>query len=80
MRGPRYKFLLEGWENRSVWGWDENTSSYWADLWLNDSDDDEPTSKIRDVPSPMTELYSMLLNLTDADPDHLEQLMDESMR
>ncbi|MER5627300.1 hypothetical protein ABT061_40385 [Streptosporangium sp. NPDC002544] len=81
MRGPTYKFLLEGWEKRSVWGFDEDTSTYWADLWLNDdSDADKPTSRIRDVPTPMTELYSMLLNITNADPDHLDQLMEESMR
>ncbi|KAB8195354.1 hypothetical protein FH608_013460 [Nonomuraea phyllanthi] len=30
--GP-FGFLLEGQENRSVWGWDERTGSRWAQLW-----------------------------------------------
>jgi hypothetical protein len=39
----RYAFPLRGYENASVWGHDEATASYWADLWANTSDSrDDP--------------------------------------
>lgn len=33
---------LSGWEHRSIWGWDDGTSSFFAQLWRNDSTSDEP--------------------------------------
>jgi len=33
---------LPGWERRSIWGWDEGTSSFYAQLWRNDSTSDAP--------------------------------------
>lgn len=33
---------LEGWEDLSVWGWDDEIGSYYAQLYTNDADDEEP--------------------------------------
>jgi len=33
---------LSGWEHRSIWGWDEGTSSFFAQLWRNGNSSDEP--------------------------------------
>lgn len=86
-RSTQWKFLLEGWEKRSVWGWDDDefVQSYWADLYRNDNSDDEPDGKFRGGEPPKWSLdygalYNEILNFTHADPDHLEQVMNDSMR
>lgn len=33
---------LSGWEQRSIWGWDEGTSSFYAQLWRNGSTSEAP--------------------------------------
>ncbi|MCK2239728.1 MULTISPECIES: hypothetical protein [unclassified Crossiella] len=33
---------LPGWEQQSIWGWDEGSSSFYAQLWRNDSTSDAP--------------------------------------
>ncbi len=33
---------LPGWENQSIWGWDQMTSSFYAQLWRNNSSSDAP--------------------------------------
>lgn len=33
---------LPGWEDQSIWGWDEGTGSFYAQLWRNDSTSDTP--------------------------------------
>jgi len=44
-RGP-LPLPLEGWDQASVWGWDEATRSLYAHLWCN-SDDPAKASAIR---------------------------------
>ncbi|MFI9841847.1 hypothetical protein ACIHFD_32755 [Nonomuraea sp. NPDC051941] len=85
--GP-FGFLLEGWENRSVWGWDEGTGSWWAQLWHNDLPDDP----VADAPhvsigplagqhiSAASGLVPLIAAATGADPDRIDQLLAESMR
>ena len=38
----RYALPLEGFDDASTWGYDDQTASYFAQLWGNGSDDDEP--------------------------------------
>lgn len=33
---------LPGWEHQSIWGWDEGTGSFYAQLWRNSSTSDAP--------------------------------------
>ncbi|GLY71270.1 hypothetical protein [Amycolatopsis taiwanensis] len=33
---------LPGWEHQSIWGWDEGTGSFYAQLWRNGSTSDAP--------------------------------------
>jgi hypothetical protein len=33
---------LPGWEHQSIWGWDEGTGSFYAQLWRNGSASDAP--------------------------------------
>lgn len=33
---------LLGWEDQSIWGWDEGTSSFFAQLWRNGSSSEAP--------------------------------------
>src|SRR5215472_17129944 len=33
---------LEGWDQASIWGWDERASSLFADLWCNTDDPTQP--------------------------------------
>ena len=33
---------LPGWEEQSIWGWDEGTGSFYAQLWRNGSSSDAP--------------------------------------
>jgi hypothetical protein len=38
----RAALYLEGWERRSIWGWDVMTASLFAHLWPNGDDNDHP--------------------------------------
>ena len=40
MREPLSGLMLPGWDRRSVYGWDEDEASWWAQLWHNDRPDD----------------------------------------
>ena len=40
MRCDRSALDLDGWDDTSVWGWDDQTSSYFALLWPNVADDE----------------------------------------
>lgn len=44
---------LDGWDRASIWGWDETTSSLYADLWRN-SDDPAKPPPIRIRPGELT--------------------------
>jgi hypothetical protein len=33
---------LRGWDHRSIWGWDQGTGSFYAQLWRNDSTSEAP--------------------------------------
>ncbi|GAB2493795.1 hypothetical protein [Streptosporangium sandarakinum] len=87
MSGATYKFLLAGWEKRSVWGFDVDESggkSYWADLYRNENSDDEPDGKFRGGEPPMWSLdygalYNEILNYIHVDPDQLQQAFDDGM-
>jgi hypothetical protein len=37
----RYGLPLAGWDDYSVWGYDGQSFSYFADLWRNETDSDE---------------------------------------
>lgn len=44
--GPRSfcrPLWLSGWSERSIWGYDAPTGSYFAQLWPDGNDDDAPT-------------------------------------
>ncbi|MFG1620205.1 hypothetical protein ACGFI3_46290 [Nonomuraea wenchangensis] len=81
-------FLLEGWENRSVWGWDEGTGSWWVQLWRNGL----PSDPVADAPhvsigplagqhiSAVSGLVPLIAAATGQDADHIDQLLAESMR
>jgi hypothetical protein len=85
--GP-FGFLLEGWEDRSVWGWDEGTGSWWAQLWRNDLPDDP----VADAPhvgigplygqhiSAVSGLVPLIAVATGETPDRIDQMLAESMR
>jgi hypothetical protein len=38
----RYALQLPGWEERSLWGWEQQDLTYFALLWRNCNDDDRP--------------------------------------
>ncbi|MDX3100000.1 hypothetical protein [Nonomuraea angiospora] len=85
--GP-FGFLLEGWQGRSVWGWDEGTGSWWAQLWRNDLPDDP----VADAPhvsigplaghhiSAASGRVPLIAAATGEDADRIDQLLAESMR
>lgn len=41
---------LPGWSNRSVWGYDEATGSYFAQLWPDGDDSDTPAIWVTGTP------------------------------
>ncbi len=73
VRGP-LPLPLEGWDQASVWGWDEATSSLYAHLWRN-TDDPAKTSAIRIGPDDYSPaitcdvtLAQHIAMVTDCDP------------
>ncbi|MCZ3390038.1 MAG: hypothetical protein LH645_13210 [Actinomycetia bacterium] len=43
MRGFREALRLPGWSEQSIWGYDENIGTYFAQLWRDEDRNDEPT-------------------------------------
>jgi hypothetical protein len=60
-RGPQ-PLALDGWDRASIWGWDETTSSLYADLRPNGGDPHEP-SAIRIAPDDFTPAITVLPTL-----------------
>ena len=85
--GP-FGLLLPGWQRRSVWGWDEGTGSWWAQLWR----DDRPDDPVADAPhvaiGPLAgqhvpvvgALVPLIAIATQTAPDHVDELLAAGMR
>jgi hypothetical protein len=43
MRGFREALWLPGWSEQSIWGYDEQMDTYFAQLWRDGDRNDEPT-------------------------------------
>jgi hypothetical protein len=54
--------LLDGWDQASVWGWDETTDSLYAHLWRN-TDDPAQMSAIRIGPDECTPVITCPVTL-----------------
>ncbi|MFG3439961.1 hypothetical protein ACGF0J_22160 [Nonomuraea sp. NPDC047897] len=88
MRNPGpFGLYVEGWENRSVWGWDEGTGSWWAQLWR----DDLPDDPVADAPHvgigplygqhipAVSGLVPLIAAATGVEPGRVDQVLAESM-
>jgi hypothetical protein len=86
MRDPGpFGLLLLGWDDRSIYGWDEGTGSWYAQLWRND----EPDDPIDDAPhvgigplyghrvGSITELSGRIAAATGYQPDFVDALILE---
>ncbi len=76
---------LDGWDQASIWGWDEATGSLYADLWRNtDGLAKPPTIKIGpdDLTPPITlpeTLAQHIAMAVDGDPWEVIAAMDEAV-
>ena len=43
MRNFREALCLPGWSDQSIWGYDEQMDTYFAQLWRDGDNNDEPT-------------------------------------
>lgn len=85
--GP-WPVLLQGWDHRSVWGWDAAEGGYFAQLWRNDRPDDpvadKPHMSLGTFPAPPVpsrdELARHIAAATGAPLHEVDQVMAESMR
>lgn len=83
MKLPLSGLMLPGWERRSVYGWDANEASWWAQLWRNDRPDDP----VADAPhiglgplygqriGDVSLLISLIAKATGYDFDTVDQVM-----
>jgi len=75
---------LDGWDQASIWGWDETTRSLYADLWRNTDDPAKPPT-IRIGPDDFTPAITLPETLAlhiamaiDGDPWEVTAAMDEA--
>jgi hypothetical protein len=54
---------LDGWDQASIWGWDETTGSLYAHLWRNTDDPIKPPT-IRIAPDDLTPVITCPVTLT----------------
>jgi hypothetical protein len=54
---------LDGWDQASIWGWDETTGSLYAHLWHNTDDPIKPPT-IRIAPDDLTPVITCPVTLT----------------
>jgi hypothetical protein len=71
---------LEGWDRRSVWGYDEGTQLYFAQLWRNtDNDADPPTFWLGFRPPAewACQIWDAIVAVTGTDPDDVRRAMGD---
>lgn len=69
---------LPGWEHQSIWGWNEGTGSFYAQLWRNSSSSDAPEIWLTGAQKPYPWPGSIALEIvehTQAEPLAVVQAM-----
>ena len=71
---------LEGWSNRSVFGWDDQLGTWWAQLWRDGSRSVSPDVWIADAGGEISELVRMVSERAGVGFDVADWALAESLR
>ncbi len=80
--GP-WPVLAQGWDDRSIWGWDPVERSFYAQLWRNGEAGDAPHVALGTVFRPVreqAELARQISAVTKTPLHEVDQMMAESQR
>jgi hypothetical protein len=70
---------LEGWASRSVFGWDDRSGGWWAQLWRDGSVAPEPDAWVADAGSSATALVRLVAQATGAAVEEVDDALARSL-
>jgi hypothetical protein len=84
MMAMRKALFLDGWDERSTWGYDEGQASWFAQLWRNGLGEERGAPHTWITPGPvtppietLTELVTRIASATNASPAEIRAAMAE---